>query len=101
MPVSSLFDMRFSPETADEGLALSLAIGADMTATPGCLGYDVIRDHSDPGHVVIVTRWNARGEGEAVLAAYPRDPKIARVAELLGRAPTGFLGDLAARTEPT
>jgi hypothetical protein len=40
-----------------------------------------------------VTRWNARSDGEAVLATYFQDPKIARVTELLGQVPTGFLGD--------
>ncbi|MET0456370.1 MAG: antibiotic biosynthesis monooxygenase [Mycobacterium sp.] len=95
MPVSSVFDMRFPPEAAEEGFNLSLAIGADMTPTAGCTGYDVIRDLADPGHVVIVTRWGSRSDGEAVLASYFRDPKITRVAELLGQAPTGFLGDLA------
>jgi hypothetical protein len=59
MTVSSIFDMRFSPEAAEEGFNLSLAIGADMTATAGCTGYDVIRDVADPGHVMIATRWNA------------------------------------------
>jgi quinol monooxygenase YgiN len=95
MAVSSVFDMRFSPETADEGVGLALAIGADMPATAGCTGYDVIRDLADPGHVVIVTRWDTRSEGEAVLGSYHRDPKITRVTELLGQVPTGFLGELA------
>jgi quinol monooxygenase YgiN len=93
--VSSVFDMRFSTETAEEGFSLALAIGADMRATAGCTGYDVIRDLADPGHVVIATRWNARREGEAVLQTYPADPKIARVTELLGQVPTGFLGEIA------
>ena len=80
---------------ADEGVALALAIGADMPATAGCTGYDVIHDLADPGHVVIVTHWNTRSEGEAVLGSYHRDPKIARVTELLGQVPTGFLGELS------
>lgn len=95
MYVASVFDMRFSPETTQEGFELALAIGADMTATDGCSGYDVIRDLADPGHVVIVTRWSAQSEGEAVLGSYPRDPKIARVTELLGHVPDGFLGEIA------
>ncbi|WP_261575893.1 putative quinol monooxygenase [Frankia gtarii] len=95
MAVSSVFDLRFSPESAQEGVDLARAIGADMPATAGCTGYDVIRDLADPGHVVIVTRWNTRGDGEAVLGSYFRDPKITRVTELLGHVPTGFLGELA------
>ncbi|MGE0217310.1 putative quinol monooxygenase [Mycolicibacterium sp.] len=95
MPVSSVFDMRFPPDSAEEGYDLSLAIGADMIATTDCTGYDVIRDLADPGHVVIVTRWSTRSGGEDVLATYPADPKIGRVTELLGQVPTGFLGELA------
>jgi quinol monooxygenase YgiN len=99
MPVSSVFDMRFPRENADEGFSLSLAIGSDMTATADCTGYDVIRDLADPGHVVIVTRWSSQSGGENVLATYYLDPKISRVTELLGRAPTGFLGELAERRD--
>lgn len=95
MPVSSVFDMRFPRENADEGFTLSLAIGADMIATADCTGYDVIRDLADPGHVVIVTRWSSDSGGKNVLATYHHDPKISRVTELLGQTPTGFLGELA------
>lgn len=94
MPVSSVFDMRFSPEAAEEGFNLSREIGADMTTTAGCIGYDVIRDLTDPGHVVIITRWHDRSDGEVVLGTYFTNPKITRVTELLGAVPTGFLGEL-------
>ena len=97
MTVSSVFDMRFSAEAAEEGYDLALAIGADMLPTAGCIGYEVIRDLTDPGHVVIATRWSAQSEGEDVLRTYPQDPKIARVVELLGGLPAGFLGEVAAR----
>ncbi|MFB7658171.1 MULTISPECIES: putative quinol monooxygenase [unclassified Streptomyces] len=97
MTVASVFDMHFSPESTEEGVGLALAIGADMPATAGCTGYDVIRDLADPGHVVIVTRWNTRSEGETVLSSYVQDSKISRVAELLGQAPTGFLGDVISK----
>ena len=95
MPVSSVFDLRFPPEAAEEGFNLALGIGADMTPTAGCTRYDVIRDLADPGHVVVVTHWDTRSNGEAVLASYFGDPKVTRVAELLGQAPNGFLGEVA------
>ena len=95
MSVASVFEFRFSPETVQEGIEVAQAIGADMPATAGCTGYDVIRDLADPGHVLVITRWNTRSEGESVLSTYILDPKVARATELLGHAPNGFLGELA------
>jgi len=94
MAVSSVFEFRFSPDTTDEGVGVAQAIGADMPATVGYIGYDVIRDLADPGHVLVITRWNTQAEGQAVLASYIHDPKVARATELLGHAPQGFLGEI-------
>lgn len=98
MAVASVFEFRFSPEATQEGVGIAQAIGADMPATAGCTGYDVIRDLADPGHVLVVTRWNARSEGEAVLRSYIHDHKVDRATELLGHAPDGFLGEVEGRS---
>ena len=95
MAVASVFEFRFSPGTTREGVDIANAIGADMPATAGCIGYEVIRDLADPGHVVVLTRWNTQSEGEAVLSSYIHDPKVTRATELLEHAPQGFLGELA------
>jgi len=95
MTVSSIFHLHFPPEAAEEGYQLALAIGADMWGTAGSTGYDVVRDLTDPGRVVVVSRWDTRTDGEAVLGSYHRDPKVARVTELLGHDPEGFLGEIA------
>lgn len=92
MSVASIFDFRFSPENAQDGLALATAIGADMPATHGYIGHDVIQDAADPGHVVVMTRWSQQSEGEAVLGEYMHDAKVARATELIGGSPSGFLG---------
>ena len=65
MTVASIFDFRFSPNATQEGLELAAAIGADMPIPAGSQGHDVGRDLADPGHVVGITRWNARSDGEA------------------------------------
>ena len=96
MAVASVFEFRFSPDAAHEGVEVARAIGGDMPATAGCAGYEVIRDLADPGHVLVVTRWDTRSEGEAVLSSYVRDPKVARATELLGHPPQGFLGEVTA-----
>ena len=92
MGVASVFDFRFPSEHAEEGVELAGRIGADMPPTTGYLRHDVIRDLADAGHVVVVTEWAERAQGEAVLGEYIHDDKVERATALLGAAPTGFLG---------
>lgn len=92
MSVASIFDFYFPANKAEEGLAVARSIGADMPATDGYVGHDVIQDVADPGHVVVMTRWSQQSEGEAVLGKYVHNAKVAHAAELLGDAPSGFLG---------
>ena len=94
MSVASVFNVRFSPEHAKEGLKLARGIGADMPPTSGYLRHDVVRDLHDAGHVVVITYWREQSQGEAVLREYIHDPKVDRATELLGAAPEGFLGPL-------
>lgn len=94
MTVASVFEFRFSPETADEGYDVARRIGADMPATKGYIGHDVIRDGADGGHMLVITRWGQQSQAEAVLAEYQHDPKVGRATELLGAPPRGFLGTL-------
>lgn len=92
MSVISIFDFYFSPNETEEGLSVARSIGNDMPATEGYIGHDVIQDTADAGHVVVMTRWGQQSEGEAVLTEYLHNPKVARASELLGDAPSGFLG---------
>ena len=94
MSVSSMFEFRFPAEQAEAGYEVAVSIGGDMPATAGYEGHDVIRDLTDPGHVLVITRWADKADGESVLGEYIHDPKIERATELAGGAPTGFLGSL-------
>ena len=94
MSVSSMFEFKFPAEQAEAGYQVATAIGEDMTATAGYEGHDIVRDLTDPGHVLVITRWAARENGESVLGTYIDDPKIGQATELAGGAPTGFLGSL-------
>lgn len=89
-----MFEFRFPAEKAEEGYEVAAAIGGDMPATEGYEGHDVIRDLGDRGHVVVITRWGTKDEGEAVLNEYIHDAKIERATQLAGAAPSGFLGAL-------
>lgn len=92
MSAASVFEFRFGPEQADEGVELARRIGADMPPTEGYIRHDVVQDVADAGHVVVITHWHHQAQGEAVLKHYIRDAKVERATELAGAAPSGFLG---------
>ena len=77
MAVESVFEFRFSGDKAQEGFDVARSIGADMPATGGYLGHEVVRDLEDDGHVLVVTRWGEKAQADAVLSQYVEDEKIA------------------------
>ncbi len=92
MSVASVFDFRFDSAHTKEGFDLASQIGADMPATEGYIDHEVIRDFTDAGHVVVLTRWHEQSQGENVLKDYIKDAKVQKATELAGAAPGGFLG---------
>ena len=92
MTATSVFDFAFKAEHAAEGGEIATAIGHDMTLTEGYERHEVIRDVANPAHVAVITFWHEQSQGEAVLGKYINDDKIVRATELIGAAPTGFLG---------
>lgn len=97
MPVESIFEFRFSAEANEEGLRVAKAIGADMPPLVGFLDYRVVQDVADPGHMMVVTRWDSRASADAVLKVYSQDAKVQRATELMGRPPSGFVANVLAR----
>lgn len=94
MSVKSMFEFRFPEAAREEGLRLATAVGNDMVPLEGYLDHEVIQDLSDPGHLMVNTRWATRTHANAVLAGYKNDPKIKRITELLPDRPAGFVGDV-------
>lgn len=94
MTVESSFDFQFPTAAQEEGLELAKAIGADMPARAGFVEYRVLQDLTDPGHVQVTTRWDSSDSASKVLSAYVQDSKVQRATELMGSAPTGFVGEL-------
>lgn len=94
MAVESCFDFQFPTTAREEGLEVAKAIGADMPARAGFVEYRVLQDLTDPGHVQVTTRWDSNDSAQKVLTAYLQDTKIKRATELIGSAPTGFVGEL-------
>ena len=94
MNVKSMFDYKFSAETREEGLRLIKSIGEDMTKKDGYVSFEIIQDVSDPNHIMGNTVWKTRQQSDAVLSVYKDDAKIKKATDLMGTAPTGFVGDV-------
>ena len=89
-----MFDFKFPAAARTEGVALAMAIGQDMPPLKGYQNHEVIQDVADPGHVMVNTQWASQADANAVLTPYQHDDKIKRATELMGSAPSGFVGDI-------
>lgn len=89
-----MFEFRFPASARAEGVALAEATGHDMPPLAGYQGHEVIQDVKDPGHLMVNTQWESQAAADAVLTPYQHDAKIKRATELLGAAPSGFVGDV-------
>ena len=94
MTVRSIFEFTFPIEQVDEGYMLSRNIGADMRPLAGYLDHEVVRDVKDPSHIMVSTLWENAEAAWAVLNAYQHDDKIKRTRELMGKAASGFVGEV-------
>ena len=94
MAVKSMFDFKFAESDREEGLALAKAIGNDMPPLNGYIDHEVIQDVTDPGHVMVNTRWASSDQAQAVLTKYNDDAKIKKANALIKGGPTGFVGEV-------
>lgn len=74
MAIYSIWESRFSPSVAAEGLAVTDAIWADMPDYDGYLDHELLVDADDPGRVLVVSRWTTRERADAVLQQYAAHP---------------------------
>jgi quinol monooxygenase YgiN len=86
MPIYSIWDSHFPPQSVEEGLAVTKAIWTDMAAYVGYLDHIVLVDDDDPGHVLVVSRWASRKHADEVLRLYRPQPN-AQAADRLVREP--------------
>lgn len=82
MAIYSIWESKFPPGSAAEGLAVTEAIWADMPAYDGYVEHKVLIDADDPGHLLVVSRWASREHADAVLREYSAHPN-AREADRL------------------
>jgi quinol monooxygenase YgiN len=84
--IYSVWDSRFSPDNAGDGLRATRAIWQDMLAFDGYLGHELLVDADDPGHLLVVSRWASRDHADAVLREYSGHPN-AQAADRLAAQP--------------
>jgi heme-degrading monooxygenase HmoA len=86
MAIYSIWESKFPPQAAADGLAVTEAIWTDMPAYDGYLEHVVLVDDDDPGHLLVVSRWASRSHADAVLRGYSPHPN-ARAADRLAAEP--------------
>jgi len=74
MAIYSIWESRFAPQDAAAGLAVTEAIWRDMPGFDGYLNHELLTDADDPGHLLVVSRWETREYADASLLAYAGHP---------------------------
>jgi len=74
MAVYSIWESYFPPEATGEGQAATERIWEDMTGFAGYLGHELLQDLDDPGHLLVVSRWDSRERADQALADYAGNP---------------------------
>ena len=85
MAVYSIWESYFPAEVTGEGQDVTERIWEDMTRFEGYLGHELLVDLDDPGHLVVVSRWNSRERADQVLAEYADHPNALEANRLVDR----------------
>jgi heme-degrading monooxygenase HmoA len=83
MPVYVVWESHFPAEHADAGLEVTEAIWLDMRAFAGYLGHELIRDVTDAGHLIVVSRWATRSAADEARDRYAGHPNALRANSLV------------------
>jgi Antibiotic biosynthesis monooxygenase len=70
MAVYSIWESQFPPEARAAGRAVTERIWLDMQDYEGYLGHELLQDLDDPGHLLVVSRWESREHADQVPAEY-------------------------------
>ena len=93
MAIYSIWESRFPAESAGEGRAVTEAIWRDMTEYDGYLDHELLIDADDPGHLLVMSRWESREHADEVLRQYAGNPN-ARAANSLVTEPRRNVDEL-------
>jgi quinol monooxygenase YgiN len=91
MSVYSIWESRFRPETAQEGVRVTKAIWRDMLSVDGYLAHELIQDLDQPGHLLVVSRWASREAADAAMS-YASHPNAKHADQLVSEPRRRTLG---------
>ena len=74
MTVYSIWESQFPPEASAQGQAATERIWQDMQDYEGYVGHELLHDLDDPGHLLVVSRWESREHADQALADYAGHP---------------------------
>lgn len=87
MAITAFLELHLRADAPDDAAATIDAILADTRARDGSEGLEVLRDVTDPAHLVVVERW-ASMEADAAYRAWRATPEGAsNLGDLLDRPP--------------
>jgi quinol monooxygenase YgiN len=67
MAVFSIWESRFPPERAEEGLRVTRAIWEDMLGFAAYLNHEIVRDLDESGHLIVGSRWESQEAADEAL----------------------------------
>ncbi len=91
MAVYSVWESHFPSGSAPEGLEVTKAIWDHMPAYDGYLGHEILQDGDDPGHLLVVSRWESREHADQVLRDYSGHPNAATANHLVSEPRRRFV----------
>jgi quinol monooxygenase YgiN len=91
MAVYSIWESQFPPEASAAGRAVTERIWQDMQDYEGYLGHELLQDLDDPGHLLVVSRWESREHADEVLAEYAGHPNAVEANRLASRPRRRFV----------
>ncbi|MCW2908806.1 MAG: Antibiotic biosynthesis monooxygenase [Actinomycetia bacterium] len=97
MAIYSIWESYFPQEATRDGQEVTERIWEDMRDFEGYLGHELLADLDDPGHLLVVSRWDSQERADQVLAEYAGHPNAATANRLADRPRRRFI---AARLPP-
>jgi quinol monooxygenase YgiN len=66
-------------------------IWEDMRGYEGYVGHELLQDLDDPGHLMVVSRWESREHADQSLAGYADNPNALEANRLVARPRRRFV----------
>lgn len=68
MPINVIAEISLRPEAAEQGIAEFQGILPDTRTFDGCLGVELLVSQDEPGHIVLVEKWESRAHHERYMS---------------------------------